>query len=74
MYTLLEAIKIPEVVFLTVEIGILVFVFAELVISWLSYKVLMRKKGRPRKGKVEKLMIRLSRQLRESISLNKEDD
>lgn len=66
---------IPEAWSYQVEVGILVFVFLEFLvaiatlwISILSYKIATRKKGRPRKTKTEKLMIKLSKQLQKTLS------
>ena len=72
---------IPEAWSFNVEVGILVFVILGVFIecialwfAWMSYKIATRKRGRPKKNKVEKLMIRLSKQLRETIAISKEDD
>ena len=72
---------IPEFWFFWVEVGILLFVIAEffvgaaaLYIAILAYQHSTRKRGRPKKTKAEKLMVRLSKQLKESIALQKEDD
>lgn len=70
---------IPEPWFFTVESLILVFVFLEFVVSIaafvlaaMSYKIATRKRGRPKKTSVERLMTRLSKQLKKSIALNEE--
>lgn len=63
--------QIPEIWFFVVESLILIFVFAEFIIGWLSYKALTRKKGRPKKSRTEILMIKLSKQLQKSLAKGK---